>query len=135
MRKDIEAPPVNDVRVGIVKQKNEENEYVWNVYLINEQDMTLENVLVSSLGYKIDKKTGDKQSSSELRHSLGDVKAKSFAKIEPIIEDVFQLNNEYFVTFFSAKGMHEKAFIFLQDSILEKNFINVPFVNEQGVMI
>ena len=134
MKKDITIPPVNDVHVAIVKELGEEGEYVWNVYFINEQDRILENVLVTSSGYKIDK-DGVKQSSSELRHSLGDVKAKSFAKIEPIIEDVFQLNNEYFVTFFSEEGMHEKSFVFVPDSILEKNFTNVPFVNEKGVII
>jgi len=134
MKKDIVVPEVKDVHVAVVREKNDEGELIWNVYLINKQDEVLENVLVSSSGYKTDSQ-GNKQNSSTLRHFLKDVPAKSAKKIEPIIEDVFGLNNEYFITYFSSAGMAEKQFVFVPDSILEKNFIDVPFVGSKGVMI
>lgn len=134
MRKDIVLPEVKDIHVAVVKEKNDQDELVWNVYLINKQKSTIENVLVTSTGYKIDDK-GNKQNSSTLRHFLENVQAQSAKKIEPIIEDVFALNNEYFVTYFSAEGMAEKQFVFLPDSILEKNFTTVPFLNKKGVII
>lgn len=134
MRKDIVLPEVKDIHVAVVKEKNDQDELVWNVYLINKQKTTIENVLVTSTGYKIDDK-GNKQNSSTLRHFLENVQAQSAKKIEPIIEDVFALNNEYFVTYFSAEGMAEKQFVFLPDSILEKNFTTVPFLNKKGVII
>ena len=134
MKEDIVLPAVKDVHVAIVKELSEDKEIVWNVYLINKQNRTLQNVLVSSTGYKIDDK-GEKKSSSTLRHFLEDIPANSHKKIEPIIEDVFVLNNEYFVTFFSPDGLHEKNFVFVPDSILETNFIDVPHVNQRGVMI
>ncbi|MFT6715403.1 MAG: hypothetical protein ACJA0Q_000030 [Saprospiraceae bacterium] len=134
MKKDIILPKVNNVHVAVVKEKNDEGEFIWNVYLINKQDFTLENVLVSSSGYRTDSK-GNKQNSSTLRHFLENVPAHSAKKIEPIMEDVFRLNNEYFVTYFSSEGMAEKQFVFVPDSILEKNFIEIPFTGEQGVMI
>lgn len=134
MKKDIVLPKVTGVHVAVVKEKNKDGESVWNVYLINKSKQTLSTVLVSSTGYKIDD-NGNKQSSSTLRHLLNEVPAESFKKIEPIIEAVFHLNNEYFVTYFSDKGMHEKAFIFVPDSILEQNFIDIPFINKKGVMI
>lgn len=134
MKKDIVLPKVKDVHVAIVKELNEEKEIIWNVYLINKQNITLQNVLVSSTGYKIDDK-GEKQKSSTLRHFLENVSSNSFKKIEPIIDDVFVLNNEYFVTYFSSEGLHEKVFVFLPDSILESNFIDIPYVNKRGVMI
>jgi hypothetical protein len=134
MRKDIVIPEVKNVHVAAVKERNDKGEYVWNVYLINKQESTLENVLVSSSGYKVDKK-GQKQHSSTLRHFLENVPPLSAKKIEPIIEEVFSLNNEYFVTYFSKEGMAEKQFVFVPDSILEKNLTEVPFLNCRGVMI
>lgn len=134
MKKDIVLPKVKDVHVAIVKELNEEKEIIWNVYLINKQNITLQNVLVSSTGYKIDDK-GEKQKSSTLRHFIENVSPNSFKKIEPIIEDVFILNNEYFVTYFSSEGLHEKVFVFVPDSILESNFIDIPYINKRGVMI
>jgi hypothetical protein len=134
MKKDIVVPKVTDVHVAVVRENNDEGELIWNVYLINKQEVVLENVLVSSSGYKTDSE-GNKQNSSTLRHFLKDVPPKSAKKIEPIIEDVFGLNNEYFVTFFSSTGMAEKQFVFVPDTILEKNFIDIPFVGGRGVMI
>lgn len=134
MKKDIVLPQVKDVHVAIVKELNEEKQIIWNVYLINKQNSTLQNVLVSSTGYKLDDK-GEKQKSSTLRHFLENVAANSFKKIEPIIEDVFMLNNEYFVTYFSSEGLHEKVYVFVPESILESNFIDIPYINKRGVMI
>ena len=134
MKKDIIPPEVKNVHIAVIKEKNDAGELVWNVYLVNEQKRTLENVLVTSTGYKIDDK-GIKQNSSTLRHFLENVPAQSTKKIEPIIEDVFGLNNEYFVTYFSPEGMAEKQFVFLPDSIQELNFKDVPFLKKKGVMI
>lgn len=134
MKKDIILPKVENVHVAVARERNKEGELVWNVYLINQQNRVLENTLVSSTGYKIDEK-GNKQQSSTLRHFLQDVPPLSAVKIEPIIEDVFHLNNEYFVTYFSPEGMAEKQFVFLPDSILEKNFTDLPFIKAKGVMI
>jgi hypothetical protein len=134
MKKDIVLPKVENVHVAVVKEKNEEDEFIWNVYLINKKEIILENVLVSSSGYHIDG-VGNKKSSSTLRHFLQNVPAQSAKKIEPIIEDVFGLNNEYFVTYFSKEGMAEKTFVFVPDSILEQNFIDIPFLDSKGVMI
>jgi len=70
-----------------------------------------------------------------LRHLLDDVPAQSFKKIEPIIEDVFGLNNEYWVSFWINEVMHDKKFIFLQETIKKENFVQIPLMNKMGVMI
>lgn len=134
MKKDIDQPKVENVAVAVVKEKNEEGEYIWNVYLINQRKETLQNVLISSKGYVTDLK-GNETKTSVLRHAIGNVEANEYAKIEPIIEDVFALNNEYWLSFFIDDKMYDKKYIFLAETIKEDNFITIPIINKQGVMI
>lgn len=133
MKKDIEFPAVTDVAVAIVNEKNELNQDEWNVYLLNFKNEPLESVLVSSRGYG--EVNNEKRKTSELRHFLNVVNQKSFAKIEPIMEDVFGLNNEYWVSFYQREKMYEKKFIFLPESISEKYLIYIPIINKRGVII
>ena len=134
MKKDIDLPKVENVAIAVVKEKNEEGEYIWNVYLINERDETLENVLISSKGYVTDVK-GNETKTSVLRHAIGNVEANEYAKIEPIIEDVFALNNEYWLSFYVENNMFDKKYIFLAETIKDENLTQVPILNKQGVMI
>ena len=135
MKKDIEIPEVRDVHIAAVKEINEELEEVWNVYIINQQPRPLEKVLIASTGYKTDLVGNQKERSSTLRHFFEEIPSHSVQKIEPIVEEVFHLNNEYFVTFFSPEGLHEKKFIFLSESIQESNFTEVPLLRKKGVLI
>lgn len=133
MMRNIQIPVVTDVAVAVVKEKNEEKEWVWNTYLINLKEDTLENVLVSSTGYgEIE---NEKRKTSTLRHFIGTVEARSYVKIEPIMEELFILNNEYWVSFYINKEIFDKKFVFLAESIREENFTSVPLLKKKGVMI
>lgn len=134
MKKDINPPKVEDIIVAVVKEKNELDQDVWNVYLVNQQKETIENVLVSSKGYLTDTK-GVKTETSMLRHGLGNIESGEFALIEPIMENVFVLHNEYWVSFFKDNTMYDKKYIFLAETIKEENLVNIPVINKQGVMI
>ncbi|HCA82242.1 MAG TPA: hypothetical protein DEP18_00525 [Flavobacteriales bacterium] len=133
MKKDIEIPRMQDVGVAVVSEVNEEGLNEWNVYLINLKKEQLKGVLVSSRGYG--EINNDIRKTSELRHFLDEVNPKSFMKIEPIIEDVFMLNNEYWVSFFLEEKMYDKKFIFLPETIREENLIRIPLIDKMGVMI
>lgn len=133
MKKDIEFPVVTDVAVAIVTEKNELNQDEWNVYLLNLKDKAIEGVLVSSRGYG--ELNQEKRATSELRHFLDVVDKKSYAKIEPIIEEVFGLNNEYWVSFYLDNKMYDKKFIFLPETIAKTNLIPIPLINKKGVLI
>lgn len=137
MKKDIEIPKVEGVSVAVVKELNEEKTHeVFNVYLLNLKEENLENVLVTSKGYGINSVSGERISTSVLRHSLGEVKAKSVAKIEPIVEDVFGINNEFWVSFSINETLFDKKYIFLAETILDENMIAVPLMEDQkGVVI
>jgi hypothetical protein len=45
------------------------------------------------------------------------------------------LHNEYFISFFNSQGLFDKKYIFLAESIHEKNFTSIPYMNKKGVMI
>ena len=137
MKKDIEIPSVEGVSVAVVKELNEEKTHeVYNVYILNLKEVELTNVMVSSKGYGINSLTEERISTSVLRHFLGTIGAKSVAKIEPIVEEVFGINNEYWVSFFDGDSMFDKKYIFLPETILESNMIAVPLMEDlRGVII
>ncbi len=133
MRKDIPDYIVEDVAIAIVKEKDENENDVWNSYLLNLKEHDIEGVIVTSTGYG--EIAGEQAKTSTLRHFLNEVPAKSFTKIEPILEDVLNLSNEYWLSFYENKNILDKKFIFLPDTINETNFITVPLIKKRGVMI
>ncbi len=133
MKKDIVPPVVEDIAVAVVKELNELNEEEWNVYLLNLKKEKIEGVLVTSKGYGVYNE--EEVKTSTLRHFLDIVEANSFKKIEPIVETVFGLNNEYWVSFFQHNVMYDKKYIFLPETVKEENFTPIPILNKKGVMI
>lgn len=133
MKKDIPENLVEDISIAVVLESETPESKSWAVYLINQKDVFIETVLITSKGYGL--KGGESVKTSILRHNIEKVEDKSFSKIELIDEEVFGLNNEYWVSYYIGKEIFDKKFIFLPESILESNFIKVPLVNKPGVMI
>lgn len=133
MKKDITPPVVEDIAVAVVKEQNELAETEWNVYLLNLKKKQIEGVLVTSQGYGL--LNDEDVKTSTLRHFLDELKPFSYSKIEPIVENLFGLNNEYWVSFYVDKVMYDKKYIFLPETIKEENFITIPLINKKGVMI
>ncbi len=133
MRKDIEQPKVEGVAMAIVQQSDADGEPGWFVYLVNTTERTLVNVLISSRGYG--EMDGESRRTSEMRHHLDTLGPNSWARIERIVEDVFPLNNQYWVSYYIDGVIHDRKYIFVPDSIREENFTTVPLMNERGVMI
>ena len=127
-------PEVSGVYVAVVNEVNNEGTSEWNAYIVNDKNEPIENVLVSSKGYLTDVK-GKESKSSTLRHFYKVVSAKSAQKVEIVIEDVFKLNNEYFVSFYSDGQLFDKKFVFLSETIKEENLSNVPVMEKKGVWI
>ena len=133
MKKDIIHPVVEDIALAIVKEENILAEPEWTVYLINLKKETIQGTLVSSKGYG--NINGEDVKTSTLRHFLDIVPAKSYAKVEQIMDNLFGLNNEYWVSFYLNKLLYDKKYIFLPETIKEENFITIPLLNKRGVMI
>lgn len=133
MKKDIEHPEVEGIAVAVVKQTNELGEEDWYAYFLNLKNVTVQNVLVTSRGYGM--LDNEEIKTSTLRHFLEDVKPMSAMKIELIMDNVFGLSNEYWVSFYIGKTIYDKKYIFLPESIIEENFTHIPVLETAGVMI
>lgn len=130
MKKDIDFSPVTGVELVITQSENE-GAIIWDVYLINRNFIELETVMITSKGYgKID---GEEKQTSVLRHKLEKVEEQSFARIEPIAPELFQLNNEYWVSYFILNQVFDKKFVFVPDAIQQENLEYIPELDLLGV--
>ncbi len=133
MLKDIPNFKVEEVAIAVVQDKNEKAEKIWNVYIINLKNKKIQSVLVTSKGYGSIE--GEEVKTSTLRHFLEDVPAQTFLKIEPIMDSLFGLHNEYWLSFFLDGVMYDKKYVFLAESIKEEHLVNIPLMHKKGVMI
>ncbi len=132
MKKDIEIPEVKNVTLAVAREKNLLNLDEWKVYLINNNDIPIENTLVVSRGYG--EKDGEEQRTSTLRHFLETVPAKSHTLIEPIDSKVFHLNNEYWVSYYMGSQIYDKRFVFVPETICEENLTFIQILEKEGVL-
>lgn len=131
MIKDIKIPLVQNVTLAVAKEGLKGLEE-WKVYLINNNDVEIENTLVASQGYG--ESEGERQRTSTLRHFLQTVPAQSVALIEPILPNVFHLNNEYWVSYYIGLTIYDKRFIFVPESICEENLLFIKELGMYGVL-
>ncbi len=133
MKKDIPEHIVEDIAIAVVLEEETPDSKNWNVYIINLKDVAIETLLITSKGYGL--KDGEEVKTSILRHKIERLEPQSFYKVEAIDEEVFGLNNEYWLSYFIGRNVFDKKFIFLPESIIESNFIKVPIINKPGVMV
>ena len=132
MKKDILTPEVEDLAVAIILEE-ENGKNVWNVFLVNLHIVPIKNVIVTSKGYGEIK--GEAIKTSTLRHFFEEIPDLEFTRVEPIMENTFGLTNEFWVSFYIGDKIYDKQYIFLPETINEKNFTKIPLLNVEGVMI
>jgi len=131
MKKDIQIPVLENVFMAIVKEYNEDFQCDdWNVYLVNDKDEDLETVLLVSKGYDEDKLI----ETSVMRKKIEKLPAKSFAKVEMIMPDLFKLTNFFNTTFFAGTTMYEKKFVFEKNTIKEGALRVIKQLNKEGII-
>lgn len=133
MIKDIPQPKVEEVALAIVPPETDPDSDLWEVYILNLKDEPIENVLIAAKGYG--EMEGKKRRTTTLRHFFPAIGAREGLKIEPITPDVFDLANEYWISFTYEGHMYDKKYVFVKGSIDERYFTTVPLINCQGVMI
>lgn len=134
MIKDIDRPKVEDIAIAAVPETNEETGAdEWNIYLMNMKPVEINNVLVASRGYGTIR--GEEVKTSELRHYVEALPANSYVKIEPIMEDVFPLNNQYWVSFYIEKKIFDKKYVFLPETVQRSNLTEIALMGKKGVLL
>jgi hypothetical protein len=135
MKKDIPEFKVEELAIAILPRLEgglPEDE-MWDVYLLNLKEAAIENVLINSRGYgELD---GEQMKTTTLRHFFNEVGPKQAHLIEPIQTKLFDIANEYWVSFSFDGYMYDKRYVFVRGSISEDNFTTVPVLHRLGVMI
>jgi hypothetical protein len=135
MKKDIIFHPVQGIQVAIVRSINASQAEEWNVIVINRNEQPITNVFVTSKGYgNSESGTNSDQRTSTLRHFFAEIQSGKHVVVEPIMPDVFHLNNEFWVSYFIGKQIYDKKFIFVPDSIIEDNLIQISPLGLEGVL-
>lgn len=116
-----------------VVRETDGNDPEWGVYLINQKNVPLKNIIVSSKGYGTINEEVVK--TSTLRHFFDDLSAHAIQKVEKIVPEVFGLNNEYMLTFYIDGVIYDRKYIFVPDSVVEQNLIQIPLMDRPGVLI
>ncbi len=133
MLKDIIEPAFDGVGVAVIHEEGEENEMVWNVYLINFNNALIDGVLISSKGYGTI--NNEEVKTSVLRHMLNEIDALDYGKIEPLHEDLFTLNNEYWVSFYLDGKIYDRKFVFVENTIDKNRLAHINIIDKKGILI
>lgn len=134
MKKDILIPEVKNVFVAAVLITDDTGDQQWWIHLINDNTSPLENIMIQSRGYSnLDTKSGVK--TATLRKVIKVLPAKSAAKLEPIMPEVFHLFNEYWVTFFEENTLKDRKFIFGPHTIEAVIKEDLPVLKDKGILV
>ncbi len=134
MKKDINNPKVENIAIAAVPEQGDlPGSEIWYIYLINLKAETLTNLLISSRGYGQIKEEDVK--TSELRHFLEELPGHSYVKIEPIMQELFALSNQYWVSFYIGTDIYDKKYVFLAESIQHTNLTEIPLMGKKGVLL
>ena len=137
MKQDISFDPIEGVSVAVVlaadQALNAEGQPIWQVYLLNENDFPLENVIVNANGYG-QQPDGEKVRTSTLRYLFEAVPPHTAVPVEPLDPSLLHLNNQYWVSYYRGPQIFDKKFIFVPDSIVPVKFSLIPLLDRMGVL-
>ena len=135
MRADLLGPKVENVALALVELpiKDADPEYI--VFLINNREDIMEGIIVASTGYGENPTTGEQIKTSTLRKGIEVMMPGEAARIEPIMPDLFDLSNEFWVSFWVHETMYDKRFVFAAGTIKPKDFQWIPSLNARGVIL
>lgn len=123
MKKDIFIPESKGVKLGILPVDNDS----WELYMINENEHSIRNILLVSNAKSEDRET------STLRYFLESMAEHSYIKFETIYGEVIELDNSILMTYYVGMDIYEKEFLFSKNGLIEKT--QIPILNRLGYMI
>lgn len=132
MIKDIDFKKTEHIILAAVPVEEGDTED-WRVLLVNLSDHKLEDVLVSSKGFG--EKNDKKVETDDLRQRFEEIAPKAAATVELITKELKGINNQFWISYWAEGNLHDKKFVFLSESIIEDNMINVPVIGKKGVVL
>lgn len=135
MREDLLGPKVENVSLALIEIPTEELQKEYVVFLINNREDIMEGIIVASTGYGVDPQSGNSLKTSTLRKGIEVMMPGEVARIEPIMPELFTLNNEFWVSFWVNETMYDKRFVFEAGSIDPNKFILINQLNARGILL
>ena len=135
MRPELLGPKVEGISLALVALPIEGGEPEYIVYLLSAREDIIEGIIVTSTGYGLDPISGQEIKTSTLRKGIEVMLPNEAARIEPIMPELFGLNNEYWVSFWADDVMYDKRFVFEAGSIDPTKFGEIPQLNAVGILI
>ena len=130
MKKDIEWLNVEDIGIAAVPS---EDPNFWDIYILNLHEEPVKNVLVIATGYG--EINGEERKSSVMRYFFEVIQSLDIQKIESLPISLFDLSNEYWVSFSMNNYLYDKRYLFVAGSLHPLNFITIPFIEQKGVLV
>ncbi len=135
MLKDIDFKKVTDLAVAVVPDEEgaPTDPEQYKVYLINTGTEPITSVMVSSQGYgTVD---GKEVKTSAIRQLIELIGGQQFVAVEIITEELKQINNQFWVSYYQKGELFDKKYVFVTESIQEEFFTSIPLLGKKGVMI
>lgn len=123
MKKDIYIPTPSGFHLAILPVEDN----CWDLYLINHNEHSLQNILV------VTEAQGEEKVSSKLRYFLESIPPVSYIKFETVYGEVANLENQVTVTYYVGLDIYEKNFSF-QVSKLEHSS-RIPYLDLEGFLL
>jgi hypothetical protein len=116
-----------DISIAAVPETLTDGYVEWSIYIINKGNNNLSNVMIQSNGRgEID---AWPVKTSTLRHFMDNLNANEFSKVELMMEEVFFLENQYWVSYYVGTTIFDSKFSFAPYSI---TIDNCEFIKELG---
>lgn len=109
MLKDFEIQSTEGIEFAIGKTPDEKGETTFFLYIINENQFALQNVLILTEAHENEDGSGRK--TSKLRHFREELEAKSHEKIEIVDPSVFGFYNRIWLSYYVDGTMRDRRFI------------------------
>ena len=120
LKKDIYIPTPAGFQLAIVSLP----EYVWDLYIINKNEHSLQNILI------VTEASSEEKISSKLRYFLESIPPVSFIKFETVFGDVAALSNLISITYYVGLDIFEKEFCFKATELHQPSLI--PILDMEG---
>lgn len=125
MKKDIYIPVSKGLYLALVPL----DDGMWDMYLINQNLNTLKNILITTHAVDGDIKT------STLRYFLESMDEVAFIKFESVLNEVVELNNTVFITYYIGADIFDITFNFSAKTLAKAEKEEIPILKQMGYLL